>query len=101
MNYNIYELHFNILLKSDIDTIENLCYTDKYFYNICQDPFFWFSKFKQDDLTYPNSIPYTSKEWIQMYKLNTKLKYLHTYMYMNEFEPHLNKDVIGYMQSYI
>lgn len=44
------DILYAVLLKSDIDTIENLCLLDKRMTNFCNDKNFWHAKFELDNL---------------------------------------------------
>lgn len=41
---------FNLLLKSDIETLTNFCFTSNTAHKICQDKYFWEQKFKHDNI---------------------------------------------------
>jgi hypothetical protein len=97
----LYDVDYDILLKSDINTIEKLCFVNKYFDHICQNDQFWYYKFNADKLPLPIIRPTSTFGWVKIYKHQLKLKQLKSYMYMNEFEPELNRDIVGYMQSFI
>ncbi len=64
----IKDVRHNIYLKLNIDTLENVCYTDKMAQEICLSPNFWHFYFKENGVN-PISNKYTTvKSWIKAYK---------------------------------
>src|SRR5947208_2278161 len=62
------DIWYNILIQSDIETIENLCVTNKNAYKICNNKSFWRNKFHNDGLPFDSQKQYnTVNEWIKEY----------------------------------
>ena len=58
------------MIQSDIETIENLCVTNKNASKICNNKSFWKALFNRDNLSYPvRDVPKTIDEWIDGYNL--------------------------------
>ena len=65
MEYNWFEL----LLQSDIDTIENICMSNKEIGKTCKDKYFWEQKFEYDNLPIL-TMQNTQSGWIKEYKMH-------------------------------
>ena len=60
---------FNILLSSDIDNIKILCQINQNAYKICNDKFFWVTKYTDNNIPYISDLPVDNHlHWIQNYK---------------------------------
>lgn len=83
--HNINELTFQILLDSDIKTLENLCFADKSRMKICNDQKFWENFFQKNNMKifkYGNNV----NEWLKIYTLTEKM-YNDVYTIMHAFQP--------------
>lgn len=58
------ELIYDIIIKSDIDAIENLCFANTRVQQLCNNRQLWMNKFNSDGLPV-FIIPTTSAQWIQ------------------------------------
>src|SRR5258708_7374227 len=54
---------YNILLHSDLNTIKNICETDKQANKICNDKYFWKNKITYDNLLIVEDMPFTMKSY--------------------------------------
>jgi hypothetical protein len=62
------DLYHNVLLTSDIDTLQQLCVVNNAVNSYCHDKFFWVEKFKHDNLPLPRELPTSYKLWVMLYK---------------------------------
>jgi len=58
---------YNILLNTDIDSLNELCFLNKTTHQHCQNKHFWIEKFKHDQLPMMHILPKNIKEWINTY----------------------------------
>ena len=62
------DIWFNILLRLSYTDIFNICTINKSIYNICNNKYFWFKKFKKDKIPYIiNKNCITVNQWIDEY----------------------------------
>jgi len=54
---NVKDVYFNIALRSDLETLNNLCYIDKNISKVCDEQNFWIKKFERDSLPLPIKEP--------------------------------------------
>lgn len=83
---NVEDIDMKILLDMDIDTLSNVCITNKTAKNICNKPAFWRTKFKKDDIPYKE---FTSiRDMIKHYKQGyiIKIKYPNNTDYTEQYE---------------
>ena len=72
------DIHYMILLKCDIDTIEKMNHIHYLSHQLCQTKHFWYEKLKQDQLNLPRHHANNDFEWIATYKLQNLLTYINT-----------------------
>ena len=60
-------MEYNILLNVNINDLQSLCQSHRYFNKIGQDPQFWIDRFQQDRLPIMNKQT-SVKAWINEYK---------------------------------
>lgn len=60
-------IEFNYLLRTNINNLEDACITSKQSHKICQNTFFWISKFQYDHLPIVNDKPKSIRQWIDQY----------------------------------
>ena len=71
------DIHYTILLKCDIDTLEKMSQIFLLSHQIMHFKCFWYNKFKCDHLNLPMMHePINIMEWIATYKLQNLLKYI-------------------------
>lgn len=92
------DIRRTILYELDeIEDIENICYTDKMFYKLCSDRFFWKHFYEINEIPFSNS-DNTVEEWILAYKkmikkiklINTMIRNIRTKPYYFKFS---SKDI--------
>ena len=71
--FTINELNENYMLSANIDTLKNLCSTDKYINEICNNDYFWTRKFQKDGLPLPKIKFTTPKQYISTYIYTAKI----------------------------
>lgn len=69
----LYDINFNILLKSDIDSVLNLCQVNKQFNQICNDSYFWKKKFEHDTIPFTKIKEGILSYYFDLYKRNRSI----------------------------
>jgi hypothetical protein len=78
---DIYDINYNILLQSDINSLIEMCKINKSYRRIGQDTNFWINKFNNDSiqlpfrdgLISPSNLKNTLYEWISIYIIEYKV----------------------------
>jgi len=66
------ELIYDIIIKSDTDAIENLCFANTRIQQLCNNRQLWVNKFNSDGLQV-FTIQTSAAQWIQEYKKVSKI----------------------------
>ena len=68
--FELDDFYYDLLMVSDIDIVETLCYTNQMANKVCHNDHFWVNKFNQDGKELPNIYPTTIDQWIEEYQKN-------------------------------
>jgi len=67
------DVNTTILLNTNMDDMKNICYSNKYFNQLCHKVHFWHTKFKNDNLPLPPINFKKIEEWIDCYQFTLKM----------------------------
>lgn len=86
---------FNILLNTDVNDFQKVCYTNKNTINICTNDYFWQQKFIHDDLPLLSEENTSLQDWINEYNDIRRADRLATYLIELIMIEHVNRPFNG------
>jgi hypothetical protein len=87
---------FDILLNTDVNDMQKVCYTNKNTINICTNPYFWQQKFNHDAYPLLSKNNTSLQDWINEYNAIRRADRLATYLIELVTMEYVNKPSINF-----